>query len=46
MTIDVAEKDIEIRVTHDLEGDIGRIKVTGEGVWIQDYFFIWKELLG
>jgi len=44
MTIDLSYGDIEIRITHDLDGDIGRIKLTDKGLLIHGHLYTWKEL--
>ena len=41
MTIDVTERDIEIRVTHNIEGDLGTITLSKDGLTIGDLFLPW-----
>ncbi len=41
MTIDVSEHDVEIRVTHDLDGIIGTLILNKDGVQIDDQFIAW-----
>ena len=42
-TIDISERDLEIRVTHDLEGALGSVVICRDGVEINGECVPWKK---